>query len=374
MRITFLTLSLAAVACIAVAQPSKDAADLILVKGIDHTEVKNQGGSGTCWSFSTISLVESQTLKNEHESFDLSEMFIVRNIYVEKARNYILRQGHTQFDEGGLGNDVINAMDKYGVVPESVYSGKLLGEKGHDHNGLVPKLKGYLDNLLKTRPIPADWVTGFNQILDDHLGKAPETFTYREKVYTPKKFADEVLKFKKDDYVMLTSFTHHPFYSPFVVEIPDNYSSQLYYNVPLNELISLTEKSVESGYSVMWDADVSNSTFRQKNEGYAMMWKDPKNVSNPVNPDEGELAFNSALRQELFENLTTQDDHLMHIVGLEKSKGGKKFFLVKNSWGDIGPYQGYIHVSEAYFAINTITLVVPKAALDSGMKGKLGLK
>ncbi len=374
MRATFLTCLVIVTSMIVNAQPSRDTAELTLLKSIDHTDVKNQGSTGTCWSFSTISLVESQTMKNEHESFDLSEMFIARNIYIEKAKNYLLRQGHTQFGEGGLGNDVINAIAKYGVVPESIYSGMLLGQQRHDHSALVDRLKSYLDNLLANRPIPANWVEGFDKILDDNLGKAPETFTYREKVYTPRSFASEVLKFKKDDYVMLTSFTHHPFYEPFVVEIPDNYSSSLYYNVPLNDLIALTEKAVEGGFSVMWDADVSNASFRQKNEGYAMMWKDPKNVSTPVNPDEQEQNYSPAMRQELFENLTTQDDHLMHIVGLEKSKGGKKFFLVKNSWGEIGPYKGYIHVSEAYFAINTITLVVPKAAIDAALKTKLALK
>jgi bleomycin hydrolase len=346
----------------------------MLVAKIDHTSVKSQGNTGTCWSFSTISLVESQTMHAKLGEFDISEMFVVRNIYLEKAKNYLLRQGKAQFGPGGLGNDVINSIAGYGAVPEGVYSGLLLGEKSHNHNALDEKLKTYLDDLLKNRNIPSNWQEQFNSILDDHLGKAPETFTYREKVYTPKTFAAEVLKFQKDDYVFITSFTHHPYYKPFALEIPDNYASETYYNIPLNEMMLLTEQSVEKGYSIMWDADVSNKNFKQDKIGYAMMWNNPGAVSEPVNPDEKEASYDAVIRQSLFENLTTQDDHLMHIVGLEKSRGGKKFFLVKNSWGEIGPFKGYIKVSPAYFAINTVTLVVPKAALDATLKGKLGLK
>lgn len=375
MRLRILTaFFLSLLSTFALAQPSSDGfPEMATIASIDHTDVKNQGATGTCWSFSTVSLVESQTMKASLGEFDLSEMFVVRNIYVDKAKNYLLRQGSARFSEGGLGSDVINAMAKYGAMPESVYSGVLLGQNGHDHSKLEQRLKAYLDELLAKPPVKSDWIVGYNAILDDHLGKAPETFTYREKVYTPKTFASEVLKFKSDDYVFITSFTHHPFYEKFIVEIPDNYGSESYYNVPLSEMISLTEKALEKGYSIMWDADVSNKNFKQKNEGFAMMWKDSGSTS-PVNPDAEEIAYDAKIRQDLFESLTTQDDHLMHIVGMERSKGGKKFFVVKNSWGDIGPYKGYIKVSEAYFAINTITLVVPKASLDNSLVQKLGLR
>lgn len=356
------------------AQPSVDRpTELIPVNRIEHTPIKDQSETGTCWSFSTTSLVESQTLKAKLGEFDLSEMFMVRNIYLEKARNYILRQGAAQFGPGGLGNDVINSMAKYGALPESVYSGLLLGETSHNHSELDKKLKSYLDGLLANRPIAADWMKGFQAILDDHLGKVPETFVYREKVYTPLTFASEVLRFRKEDYVFITSFSHHPFYEPFILEIPDNYGSESYFNIPLPEMMALVEQGLANGYSIMWDADVSNKNFRQ-NDGFAMNWKENRSVFQPIDPNGEEDAFDQAIRQKLFENLTTQDDHLMHLVGLEKTNKGKKFFLVKNSWGEVGTFKGYIKVSEAYFAINTVSLVVPKDALPNSLKAKLGLK
>jgi len=344
---------------------------LVLLKSVPYTPIKDQALTGTCWSFSTTSLIESQSIKNKLGEFDLSEMFTVRNIYMEKARNYVLRQGKAQFGPGGLGHDVIYSMEKYGAVPEGVYSGLVLGKKSHNHEELDTKLKQYLDSLLEMRPIPADWMKGFQTILDDHLGKPPETFMFREKQYTPKTFASEVLHFDAGDYVNITSYAHHPFYKPFILEVPDNFQNGSYYNVPLEEMIRLTEHAIESGYSIMWDADVSNEYFRQK-DGYAMQWGSIGNIVPKINPDDEEVKYNQATRQALYENLTTQDDHLMHLVGVEKSKGGKKFFMVKNSWGEIGPFKGIINVSEAYFAINTVSLVVPKKALDSALLAKLG--
>jgi len=347
-------------------------AELEVVKKIEYTPVKNQANTGTCWSFSTTSLLESATIKSGFGEFDLSEMFTVRNIYTEKAKNYILRQGSAQFGPGGLGHDVTRSIATYGAMPESVYSGLLLGEKNHNHSKLDSKLKSYLDSLLKIRPVPNYWMKGFQSILDDHLGKAPETFMYHERQYTPQSFAKEVLHYNADDYVNITSFSHHPFYKQFILEVPDNFLNGSYYNIPLDEMIKLTKRAVEGGYSVMWDADVSNKNFNQK-AGYATQLKGTDKPA-VINPDEEEISYDQTIRQELFENLTTQDDHLMHLVGIEKSKGGKKFFLVKNSWGEVGPFKGFIHVSEAYFAINTISLVVPKAALDNTLRTKLGIK
>ncbi len=348
----------------AFAQPTSEN----LARVAPHTPVKNQANTGTCWSFSTISLVESQTMSLGMGEFDLSEMFVVRNIYREKARNYLLRQGKAQFGPGGLGHDVIHAIHAYGAVPESVYTGLLLGHNEHDHEAMDEKLKQYLDKVLETRPVSPDWMKGFEAILDDHLGKVPESFQWKEKTFTPKTFAAEVLKFNKDDYVCLTSFMHHPFYQAFILEVPDNYSNRAYYNLPLSEMVALVRDAIANGFSVMWDADVSNEHFRQK-EGYAMLLTVGPGVV--PNPEQEEVQVDQEMRQHLFEMLVTQDDHLMHLVGSEQTKGGKTFFLVKNSWGKRGPFDGYIKVSESYFALNTISLVVPRAAVPQALLSKL---
>ena len=356
----------------------KNDTNFTILKSIAATTVKNQGMTGTCWCFSTTSLVESQCLKHNLGEFDLSEMFAVRNTYLEKAKNYILRQGHTQFGEGGLGHDLINAMTKYGAVPDSVYSGlRPGGYTVHNHGRLEQKLKTYLDTMLKHIPVAEDWMKGYEKILNDELGTPPVKFLYSGKEYTPKTFAAEVLKFNAGEYIYITSFTHHPYYESFVLEVPDNFSNGLYYNVPVEDMIELTKETINNGYSVLWDADVSNDGFQQK-MGAAVNFNnfapELKRKGDLFTGQSKEGKWDAAERQKLFENLTTQDDHLMHITGLAKSKAGNNFFLVKNSWGDVGPRHGYINVSEAYFAINTVSLVIPKAALSKKMLEKIKMK
>ena len=352
----------------------KKSLDFISIKSNPATIVKNQENTGTCWSFSTTSLIESQALQNNFGNFDLSEMFTVRNIYVEKAKNYIHRQGHAQFSEGGLGHDVIRSVAAYGILPESAYAGLANGQKTYDHGEMFKKLKGYLDRVIATagtNPISSDWLPEYNKILDTYLGILPERFQYNNKAYTPIEFSSEVLKFKAEDYVNITSFTDHDYYKPFIIEVPDNFSNGAYYNMPLKEMISLAENAIENGYTVLWDADVSNNGFRSK-KGLALYLNAGVDINeDDLKADVQEEKWDAQIRQDLYENLTTQDDHLMHIVGLEKTNDGKLFFLVKNSWGKNGPYQGYINVSEAYFAINTISLVVPKAAMNKVVLDKL---
>jgi bleomycin hydrolase len=232
------------------------------------------------------------------------------------------------------------------------------------------KLKKYLDSVLLRTPISLDWENNYIKMLDEKFGKPPEKFTYEGKEYTPKEFAEIIVKFNPDDYIGLTSFTHHPYYKPFNVEVPDNYSGGLFYNVPIDELIEAAKYAVLNGYTVGWDADVSNTFFGQKS-GWAIVPKGKNDLREAVNPDDEEMAYTQDIRQELFENLTTQDDHLMHIVGLKESPGGKTFFYVKNSWGPIGPLKGFINVSETYFGINTITLIMPLKSLSPEMRSKL---
>lgn len=357
--------------CFCYAQKSPEGVEFFKSKKVNTaTSVKDQASSGTCWCFSTTSLVESQCLLQGTE-LDLSEMFTVRNIYIEKAMNYVLRQGHAQFGEGGLGHDEIRAVSRYGAIPESIYSGLPAGQKLHNHAKMDAELKGYVDTLLKTRPLPDNWINGFTVILDKYLGAPPEQFTYNGKRYTPKSFAKEVMNFNADDYVYITSFTHHPYFSNFILEAPDNFANESYYNLPLNDMISVVKGAVDKGFTVMWDADVSNSGFRP-DKGLALNLDEKvKYGTAELIPDLTELPYGAEIRQNLYENLVTQDDHLMHITGTEKSMNGKTFFIVKNSWGEVGPYKGYLNVSEAYFAINTVSLVMPRAALSKEMLAKL---
>lgn len=366
-----------AIAVISCAQQTNNAtiqpAQFFDVKKLGATSVKNQAMTGTCWCFSTTSLVESEEIRKDKKSIDLSEMFTVRNIYVEKAKNYILRQGKAQFGEGGLGHDEIRAVATYGAVPQEDYTGLINGQEKYNHKEMFGQLQKYLDSILKQQTIPAGWLTGYVKILDDNMGVAPARFNYEGKEYTALTFAKDILHFNADDYISLTSFTHEPYYKPFILQVPDNFANGSFYNLPLDEFIEVVKSAVEKGYSVSWDADVSNKGFRQ-DIGLAMNLDNKITYSrDAILPDMQEAPYNATIRQDLYENLTTQDDHLMHLTGIEKSKGGKTFFIVKNSWGNVGPYEGYINVSEAYFAINTISLVLPRAALSKELIEKLKL-
>jgi bleomycin hydrolase len=343
--------------------------ELTTIKINPATEIKDQGRSGTCWCFSSLSIIESELIKQGIQHPDLSEMFVVRNIYIEKAKNYILRQGFTRFGEGAFGHDLFPVIEKYGIVPLSVYP-NTLGKDTIDHIGFDFKLKKYLDSVLVKVPISLDWDKNYIKMLDEKFGIPPEKFTFEGKEYTPLEFAKEVLKFNPNDYIGLTSFNHHPFYKPFNVEVPDNYSGGLFYNVPIEELIDAAKYAVMNDFTVGWDADVSNSFFSQKS-GWAIIPNGRLDIKGAINPDDEEIYYTQDTRQELFEELTTQDDHLMHIIGLKQTPNGKSFFYVKNSWGPIGPLKGFINVSETYFGINTITLIMPRNALSPEIKAKL---
>jgi bleomycin hydrolase len=351
--------------------PALEAPQFFDVKTLKATPIKNQAMTGTCWCFATTSLLESEEIRKDKTEIDLSEMFTVRNIYIEKAKNYILRGGKAQFGEGGLGHDEIRAAAMYGALPLSEYSGLVNGEKSYNHQKLFSQLQQYLDSILRKQPIANDWLNGYTKILDDNLGVPPKEFSYNGKKYNAVSFAKEVLHFNADDYVSLTSFTHQPYYQSFILQVPDNFANGTFYNLPLGEMMQAIKDAVNNGYTVAWDADVSNKGFKQ-DIGLAL------NIDNSnakeINPDTKELRYDATIRQQLYENLTTQDDHLMHITGIEKSKQGKTFFVVKNSWGKIGPFEGYINTSEAYVAINTISIVVPKAALSKELLAKLDIK
>lgn len=323
---------------------------------VECTDVKSQDRTGTCWSFATTSFIESELIRKGKTNLDLSEMFIVRNIYIQKAKNYILRQGKANFSQGSLAHDQINALTQYGVVPESLYPGNLVDSK-HDHSELEKVLKGFLDGVIANKKPSEKWLPAFEAILDVYLGEAPSQFSYQGKEYDPISFSN-YLGVNKDDYVGLTSFTHHPYGENFILEIPDNFSNGIYLNVPLNKLLETSYDALQKGYTLSWDGDVSEKSF-SASTGLAILPSqafDKSMFDSPVD----EVKVTPQYRQDLFLDYTTTDDHLMHIVGVVKDQKGNKYFKVKNSWGEISDYKGFLYMSEAYFLAKTVSVYINK--------------
>lgn len=336
------------------------------IRRIETTTVKYQARTNTCWCYSTTSLIESECLRNTGVSFDLSEMFTARNLFIEKGKRYIQSEGKTLFEAGGLAHDALYGMMKFGAIPEEYYpSGQAIRNSETSSIQLEDILKTYLQKCIAQKQTNT-WMEHYVFILDSALGVPPQNFNYQGKEYTPVTFAHEVLNIKPEDYVTITSFTHHPYYKNFSLEIPDNYLLDgAYFNVPVNELISITEFAIEKGYSVVTDMDVSNNGWNCGKMGFAVYV--PERPASIPNGDVPEDSANQAIRQKLFENKTTTDDHLIHLIGTAKSESGKRFFIQKDSGGARGPFAGYEYISENYFTINTLSILLPKAALSEEM-------
>ena len=331
------------------------------------SDVKSQGNTGTCWSFSTISFLESELLRINQKPQDLSEMFIVRNTYQDKAQNYILRQGKANYSEGSLSHDVMRAYKKHGIVPEYVYSGKVHADSIHDHRKLVRNTKKVLDKWMKDKNKTTSWREQYEVTLSEYLEETPEDFVYLDKQYTPASFAS-TLGINPDDYVTLSSYTHHPFYESFILEIPDNYSNGSYINIPMDELMSVIDHALESGYTIAWDGDVSEKSFSARS-GIAILPVDVKRKDLFDEPGK-ELEVTQELRQETFENYSTTDDHLMHLVGIAKDQNGTKYYITKNSWGEISDFKGYLMMSEAFVKLKTVGIMVHKDSVPDSIVDK----
>ena len=348
-----------------VQQPSNDvpkpaeklAYNFQVEKSLTVNPIQSQGSTGTCWCFATASFIEAEMIRQNKGTHLFSEMFIVKNIYRAKAQNYLLRQGKAQFSEGALAHDFLNAIEQYGLVPEEIYDGLAQGEKRHDHGEMEGVLEGMLDSLVERSTLSNHWEPALDGVLNAYLGTSPERFEYQGRSYSPKELANE-LGYKRDDYVSLTSFTHHPFGKSFVLEIPDNFSNGSFLNLPIEDLIKTIDNAIDKGYTVAWDGDVSESGF-SSSKGIAIL---PENSSRRdlfkhIGP---EKTATQADRQKAFMSHKTTDDHLMHLVGTSRDAAGNKYYIIKNSWGNIGPFDGYIHMSEAYVRAKTIAIIVNK--------------
>lgn len=330
---------------------------------LETTDVISQGNTGTCWSFSASSFLESEIMRITGKKIDLSEMYTVRNTYPKKAWNYIMRQGKAQFSEGGLAHDVINSVADYGLVPNAAFSGLEADASRHNHSEMIAVLKGllnvYIDN--PGRQLSPKWKEVTESVLDVYLGKNITTFNYEGVQYTPKSFL-EMTKINPKDYISITSFSHKPYNSNFILNIPDNFSNGSFLNVKLDDLVAVTNKALKAGYTVELDCDVSEKTFSSKH-GLAVIPKDESSKLDALIKVLPEKEITQNLRQREYENYNTTDDHLMHITGMLKDQNGTRYYKVKNSWGknsDRVANEGYIYMSEAYFKLKTISIMVHK--------------
>ncbi len=366
-----------------------------ITKQLPATPVRNQYRSSTCWSYSAISFLESELLRMGKDTFDLSEMFVVRNVYSDKATAYVRWNGKHNFAGGGASHDVTDVLRKYGMVPEEVYTGNTIGETNPVHGEMDEVLKAYVDAVLKNsnRKLSPVWHQGFQGLLDAYLGKYPEKFLYKGKEFTPKSYAS-MLGLNPDDYVEVTSFTHHPYYTSFIMEVPDNWNLGSVYNVPLDEMMKVIDYSLQNGYTVVWGADISEKGFSWKNGLAVVPDRNAPEVAGMernrwekmTDAEKDKLLFKFdkpmpeknitvEMRQNEFDNYQTTDDHGMHITGTAVDQNGNKYYLVKNSWGTDGnPYHGYCYASEAYVKLKTIGLMVHKNAIPADIRNKSGIK
>lgn len=362
------------------------------INDLTTTCVKNQNRSGTCWSFSGLSFLESEVIRNGGEPLDLSEMFVVRKCYEYKAEKYVRMHGETNFGAGGAFFDVFWVMKNFGLLPESAYKGLNYGEENHVHGELDNALKAFIDAIEqnKNRKLSTAWKPAVNGILDAYLGAVPNIFEVDGKTYNIDKFTDKKIGLNATDYISITSYTHHPFYEKFVLEIPDNWLWEASYNLPLDEMAEVCRYALENGYTIAWGGDVSEKGFSHKN-GLAIVpdvnvkdlsdserskWENMKQSEKDrklyqFEKPASEKVITQELRQEGFDNFQTTDDHGMHIVGLYKDQNGTIYYKVKNSWNTDNKYDGYLYMSEAYVKLKTMNFVVHKDAVPKHIMKKL---
>ncbi len=375
------------------AETKQDTVKFTVVKENPITSIKDQNQSGTCWCFSTLSFFESELLRLGKGEHDLCESFVVWHTMVDRARASVRLHGDISFSQGGSFYDVVYCWKNYGIVPQEamVPQGSLYGDTLFNHNELDAVASAYVKAIAKGnfKKLSPCWINGLEAIYDSYVGKLPEKFEKDGKTYTPKSYA-ESLGLNMDDYVSLTSFSHHPYYSKFVIEVQDNWRWAESYNLPLDEFMEVMDQAVRNGYTFAWGADVSEKGFgrdgvatvpdtktgRDKTGSDAARWTgtNATNAKADQKDEVKELDITPEMRQEAYDNWTTTDDHGMLIYGIAKDPQGKEFFMVKNSWGDYGKYHGIFYASKAYVAYKTMNILINKKAIPDKIAKKLGLK
>lgn len=396
-------LVLAALAVLAIsanAQEKKDSVNpnkpvFTVIKENPITSIKDQNRSGTCWDYSTLSFFEAEILRKTGKTYDLSEAYVANRTYMDRAIQVVRLHGDCQFSEGGSAYDPLYCLEHYGIVPQSVeqYPTTNPDDSLFNFNEFFSVMTPYVQAIAKSKEsrISPNWKQGLQGILDSYLGKAPEQFTYEGKTYTPKSFAQS-LGLDWSDYVSITSYTHHPFWTSFAVEVQDNWRNPLSYNVPMNDMMRIIDNAVENGYTVAWGGDVSEPGFTrtglaymvdakkiEDNKGSDMAhWlglsnKEKRNLIDSLGVNVPEITPTQKQRQERFDDWELTDDHGMLIYGIAKDQKGKEYYIVKNSWGDTGDYHGVWYMTKNFIAANTMDFLVNKNAIPKDIRKKLGI-
>ena len=381
----------------AVAQTKKDVKKPVFttVKELPITSIKNQNRSGTCWAYSTLSFFESEILKKTGKTYDLCEMFIANKDSMDRAIVKVRMHGDCQFSQGGAAEDVLDVIKIYGICPENAMPlpGTMTGDSLANFNEFFEVMTPYVEAVSKSnaKKMSNQWKKGLQGILDSYLGACPEEFVYEGKTYTPKSFAAS-LGLDWNDYVSITSYTHHPFYTAFPVEVQDNWRGGRSYNVPIDEMMRIIDNAIDKGYTVAWGGDVSEEGFTRNGLALAYDTKkaqeltgsdqarwlklspaQKKNAIDSLGVDAPEIVPTQEMRQEGFDNWELTDDHGMHIYGVAKDQNGKEYYMVKNSWGETGAYKGTWYMSKAFIAAKTMDFMINKNAIPKDIRKKLGI-
>ena len=391
---------LATMALGAQAEEKKDSANsnkpvFTTIKENPITSMKDQNRSGTCWDYSTLSFFEAEILTATGKTYDLCESFVANKTYLERAIQVVRYHGDCQFAQGGSAEDVLHTLKTHGICPEDAmpFPGSLYGDSLNNFNEFFSLLEPYVAAVAKStaKKISNQWKVGLQGILDAYLGQCPEEFTYEGKKYTPKSFCQS-LGLNLDDYVNITSYTHHPFYTTFAVEVQDNWRFPQSYNVPMDEMMQIIDNAVEQGYTVAWGGDVSEDGFTRQGLAYAVDGKatqslrgsdmarwlklaptKKRDIIDSLGVNGPEITATQELRQERFDNWELTDDHGMLIFGVAKDQNGKEYYMVKNSWGETGDYKGVWYMTKTFIAANTMDFLVNKNAIPKNIRKKLGL-
>ncbi|MBZ0098573.1 MAG: aminopeptidase [Taibaiella sp.] len=349
---------------------------------LETTDVKNQGKSGTCWSYSTNSFLESEMIRMGKKPVDIAEIYTARCVYKERADAFVRMHGEFSYGDGGACHDVINMYAKYGALPQSMYNGLNYGTDKNVFGEMQGILKAMLDVVVKNpnKRVTPNWKKAFEGVLDAYLGPVPESFQYNGRLYTPKTFAREVVGINPQDYMEFSSFSYQPYYEKTMLMVPDNWSLDKVYNIPMNDMLPIIDNALKNGYTVAWATDVSEKYFSWKN-GVAyvpdMTWseleeiKEKEDLEALFDGPKKDRKITEEMRQEAFDDYTTTDDHGMHIVGLAKDQDGKEYYIVKNSWGEKNDYKGYIYVTKPYVQYKTTAFLVHKGAVPASVMKKL---